>query len=350
MIRLLTLLIIMLGLFIPTSQAQINTPVIINIDGDLWAWDGGISTQLTDWGFNGDPIISPDGTRVAYVSMAAVFVDWLQTISGAGGFEPPQNIWILDLPLRQTYRIADQPADAVYTGPESPGKYMLRSTPTWSPNGRQLAWLDYDVNTLSGQNEGTASIRVYDIVTGQSYILDSFTFTNFLSPSNLYGITWGSPGIAVFLEEDIVRIYHPTGSIISHNIVETRFDGWIEDNLFNTNSPDSWLAWEDLQTTASGIPEMYSLSAPDGTSFYLTGGNWVISFPNQEPIMIGNRVTPYSISPDGLCGLYGVYEPDPVTGFYAYTLTSYCPNSRTEIGRYNAIRPVWGAVGWRVKS
>src|SRR5687768_10444848 len=39
-------------------------PIILNIEGDLWAWDGADQpmTQLTDWGMNEEPILSPDGT------------------------------------------------------------------------------------------------------------------------------------------------------------------------------------------------------------------------------------------------------------------------------------------------
>ncbi len=126
----------------PVAAQPAPGPIILNIDGDLWAWDGPDQPleQLTFWGANYRPILSPDGTRVAYTSMPQVARDWLRAAAGAGGFDIPLNIWMLDIPSGHTYRIADQPADAAYAGPNQPGRYTLRTEPAWSPDGTQLVW------------------------------------------------------------------------------------------------------------------------------------------------------------------------------------------------------------------
>ncbi|MCA9912000.1 MAG: PD40 domain-containing protein, partial [Anaerolineae bacterium] len=63
-------------------QAQASPdPILLNIQGDLWAWTSADQPlqQLTDWGANEAPILSPDGRRAAYLSTSSLFVDWART-------------------------------------------------------------------------------------------------------------------------------------------------------------------------------------------------------------------------------------------------------------------------------
>jgi hypothetical protein len=352
-------------------------PIIMTTDGDLWAWNGaGLPlTQLTGWGRNGGPVLSPDGTRAAYLSVSSIFVDWAQKqTGGGGGYYVPENIWMLDIPSGHTFRIADQPEDAVWDGPNNPGRYILRSSPSWSPDGQQLAWLDLQIDTITFTSEdqiGTAQVVVHDLVSGTVHVLDSFPITSVVT-SGVRDVEWGRPGIAVKIGvgDDAypwdLRVYNLAGDLIAQNHFEdwdysVLFGStWIQeqdqDYLFNAVNEGTWLNWRTGQTEAmSGLPEMYSLSAPDGASFYLSGDTWYLVLPGQAPINLGpvnlgDAVRPFGISRDGQAVVYGRWEIDPSTGFHAYTIIVHYPDHQVEIGRIqSAPGVVWGPVGWRVR-
>ena len=48
--------------------------------GDLWSWDGTASAlkQVTNWGFQQDMSLSPDGKQVAYTSYPQVVADFIR--------------------------------------------------------------------------------------------------------------------------------------------------------------------------------------------------------------------------------------------------------------------------------
>jgi hypothetical protein len=346
-------------------------PIILTTDGDLWAWNGAGQplTQLTTWGRNGGPVLSPDGTRAAYRSVSSIWVDWAQRqTGGSGGYSPPENIWMLDIPSGHTYRIADQPADAVWDGPVNSGRYILRSAPDWSPDGQQLVWLDLRIDTITFTSEdqvGTAQVVVHDLVSGTVHVLDSFPIA-FRVTSVSSDVAWGHPGIAVKigLGDDTylwdLRVYSPAGDLIAqhhfagydyHGLFDsTWFQEQDQDYLFDTAGGGTWLNWRTGQTEPmSGLLELYSLTAPDGASFYLSGDTWYLALPGQAPIDIGDSVHPYGISRDGQAVVYNRWEPNSPTGFPNVVIVQY-PDHQVEIGRYqHAPGIVWGPVGWRVR-
>jgi hypothetical protein len=43
---------------------ETGSPLVFSLNGDLWSWaEGGALQQLTEWGYNERPVMSPDGTR-----------------------------------------------------------------------------------------------------------------------------------------------------------------------------------------------------------------------------------------------------------------------------------------------
>src|SRR6185369_1223410 len=62
--------------------AQSNPPVILMVNGDLWSWREGdaVPSQLTYYGHNLDFDLSPDGTTIAYDSVAKIAVDAIQRV------------------------------------------------------------------------------------------------------------------------------------------------------------------------------------------------------------------------------------------------------------------------------
>ncbi len=141
--------------------------------GALYSWAPGETALLreTHYGYNDAPILSPDGSKVVYLSLPLEFVQALQSGQDpTQGMGPePTNIWLMDLttavndPARFV-RIADQvaglPTDA------EPGAFQRRSNPVWSPDSTRIAWLelDYVTTAFSGR------IMVYDTRMGITQI------------------------------------------------------------------------------------------------------------------------------------------------------------------------------------
>lgn len=85
--KLITLLILLLIDFVPARSAEIATPLIISLDGDLWAWSDSVKSfkQLTHWGGNRSAVLSPDGKFVAYLSIPTRVMADLKKNGGYGG-------------------------------------------------------------------------------------------------------------------------------------------------------------------------------------------------------------------------------------------------------------------------
>ncbi len=352
------------------ASAQYPTqPVILNIDGDLWAWEakGQPLTQLTDWGYNYNPTMSPDGTRIAYSSYASSFVDWLQTVQGAGGFLPPENIWIFDLPSRQTFRIAEQPANAAFNGPEQPGTYTMRQELTWSPDGGYIAWIEIMATPESalgdGQYKNQIAIAVYDLASRATLFVDWFSVTgeSLRTGVDRYGLGWNESGIVLETrgaqgsgEASTYRLYDLMGGI--HNEVTStasRYTGAITYNgveyLFDGRDPEQWLNWETgAAEPVAGRLEYYSPTTPMGAIFYPVDGEWYLELPGQTPLKLGDQVRPYGISRDGQAVLYGRNEINPDTGFYGYTVILHWRDDAVKIGHYERIEALTGPMSWRV--
>ena len=169
-----------------------NQPVYAWMRGDLWAYHlaTGAARQLTHWGYNGGPILSPDGARLAFLSTSADFAaQWENGSAQQTGGTPPANIWVMDLADETFTLIADQ------TG-ASPAGYR-RSPPEWSPDGKRMAWLEIDPQR---QAIDSASLQLYDFHMN--------THAAFPSPIDLGiqgadiilpSLRWGQAGIARLL-------------------------------------------------------------------------------------------------------------------------------------------------------
>lgn len=367
-----SLLPIFAALLALTGFAAAQTPVepvILNVNGDLWAWEGAGQplAQLTDWRHNSGASLSPDGTRIAYPSSASVFVDWLQTVQGAGGFVSPENIWILDLPSRQTFRIADQPADAVYNGPEQPGKYTLRSALTWSPDGTQLAWVELRVEPSAFAADTVTNIVhliIYDLVSRTTRELEPSPVTTNRPRGGVewFDIVWGEAGLALAERSPGMtpawryRIYNPADGtrLAAFGPVNTGASAWLtvdgQDYLFDPQKRDTLLDWRtgEMATMPHNL-EIFSRITPDGAYFSSADGDaWTLHLPGQAPVELGDDVRPYGISRDGTAALYGRYELIPAIESYGYMVVHHSAAGAVDIGGYRNVTALAGPVAWRV--
>ncbi len=220
MSRLFSAMLVLIGALLLVSGVgaqSIHQPVYAYREGDIWRYDltANTATQLTEWGYNGGPILSPDGRKIAYLSTSAEFVAQFEAgnVTQTSG-TAPANVWVMDIATESFTLVADQ------TGASGAG--YLRSLPDWSPDSRRLAWLQIDPNV---QDLDSATLQVYSVDSGTTSILHS-TVNLGLQESHIRmpSIRWGEGGIAwllfIYLKGDsnpflFIEFLNPVGDAVS---------------------------------------------------------------------------------------------------------------------------------------
>lgn len=172
-----------------TVAQSAERPIYSYRNGDIWKYDltSETATKLTNWGYNGGPILSPDGGKIAYLSVSSDFKSQFEAgaTSQTGG-TAPANIWIMDVATESFTLIADQ------TGAGAAG--ILRSLPSWSPDGRQLAWLQLDPNTQALED---GQLRLHNFDNGITSTLAAGVDLGFQGDDiRMPSLRWGGGGIA----------------------------------------------------------------------------------------------------------------------------------------------------------
>ena len=217
-------IVVIIGILLSAGGARaqpIAQPIYAYRDGDIWRYDleANTAAQLTDWGYNGGPILSPDGGKIAYLSTAAAFIARFEagSITQSSG-TAPGNIWVMDIATESFQLVADQ------SGASEAG--YLRSLPDWSPDSRQLAWLQIDPNR---QDLDAASLQVYSLDDGRTGVLHSNVNLGHQGPHiRMPSIRWGEGGISwllfTYLTGDenpvlLIEILNPTaGATVQYNL------------------------------------------------------------------------------------------------------------------------------------
>ena len=189
---------------LPKIQAQpASTPLYLHVGtsttGDLWsaAAPGAPLKQMTNWHYNYAPVLSPDGQYIAYLSAPRSVVSDILA-NGARSGPPPANVWVIKVATGETVQVADQPATANFDA----GGYINRPTPAWSPDSKQLAWLE-----LAGYSGGKPQYQLvaYDISDFKAP-KNTFIVKNapgYMLPANgMVGerVAWSAAGIAYTVE------------------------------------------------------------------------------------------------------------------------------------------------------
>ncbi|MBN2304284.1 MAG: SH3 domain-containing protein, partial [Anaerolineae bacterium] len=173
---------------------QTDQPLVFLKDGDIWSWNGSAVTRLTTWGYNERPILSPTGQWIAYNSWAQITIDAVSAGQPVMGFIP-SNIWVMDprTGTSSAFRAADQPANAVLNGDIAQTRAVMRGTPTWSPGGDQLAWVELAVP------ESFYQLVVFDMSSRTSRVLVSGLPSPFADGGFIpvHDVIWSAKGIIV---------------------------------------------------------------------------------------------------------------------------------------------------------
>jgi len=170
---------------VSNAQQQAINGMVMLVDGDLWSFDPqtGSTQQLTSWGYNGIPVVSPDiaATYIAYRSVSERHVNSGDIYAG----DRPSNIWLLNKQDGSFRRIADHPA------------YLdtIRSTPDWSPDGTRLTWTELDI-TPGEFSLSNARLVTYNINTNQKDIITTdFNIGHQDGGLHMPRVDWGEGGI-----------------------------------------------------------------------------------------------------------------------------------------------------------
>jgi hypothetical protein len=349
------------------ASGSTSAPVILLLTsqkgsvGDIYTWNIASQSlkQLTSWGYNSAPRVSPDGKWLAYLSMSQAAVSAM-TQGQAMNVYTFANIWLLKPYTEEAIRIADQPQNATFAS----GNLISRGGPVWSPEGTSVAWIEGDVH---GER-----VAIYTLSSKKT-----FTFPLNLPPGCCEGASpalyFGRSGIAITNQEgtpittnEVIYVFNTLGQqlakIASSGNFSIRAMGWI------TDGNNEYLGGHDMNgvltvvdalgnpqlITPQGYPEMYNPNAPDGLSAYSVKypSQWALTSQGQKFAEINDiwAASDISIAPDG----QGIVYQQKVEGanvpggkVFAYLL-----NGQTIpiIPQLRVLAVTWGATVWRIHN
>jgi len=284
----------------PASLPPAPGQLIVLQAGHLSALDSasGDLAPVLDTGYVADPVLSSDGKQLAYLYYPS---DPAQNPS-------PAEVWSVTLEDGTATRLAGVRVDA------DPG--LVRTAPTWSPDGSQVAWgeLDPSADSLPGYLPYTAVAA--DVASGRTEAISPLDLTPDFADT-LPPVDWGERGLAYlqpqptwtasFGAPPILLVYNTRGIIgvnapinpltIGYRWVQTP-DGQRLALLYGDGSWDLIDAGTSTSELLSGGLMMTNAAAPDGPALYVvahpdpagmaTLDGWLVDAAGQvSPLLAG---------------------------------------------------------------
>ena len=339
-----------------------GAPVILLLDsgkgtmGDIYKYDVATRSikQLTTWGYNFPPVVSPNGQWLAYLSVSQSAVNAIQS-GTAMNAQVYANIWLFNPYTEDAVRIADQPANASYAS----GNLIARmTTPVWSPDSSSVGWIE-------GNNQGLR-LGIYTLAS-KSAATYPLNLPAICCEGASWGMFWGRSGIAIMGNEgtfdhteQVVYVFSPRGERLVRTVLAT--DTYLEYGWTIDNNNREYLAgvtngeftvvdpFNNGGIAIRGYPELYSINAPNGMAVHQ--GNdpsvWTVTRQGQNLTDLTNLtdVRNLSIAPDG-SGVLNI-QGDYLRGGKLFAVLA---NGQTVqiTPPARLITATWGAWVWRIQ-
>ena len=250
-------------------------PVISDSEGvvSVCAPETGEVTVIADSEPSSGATLSPDGTMIAYRSEAVGVREAIDDQIVNLPSQIPSNIWLWEVGSEESVLIAGQPEEATISA-DIGFEYMVeRSVPVWSPDGTQLAWGEFNLDTWTYQ------IMVYNLEDETVAVLIEEPPSGFQDVVFYpYPPSWGDGGIVFvqpnFIEgadgspevQDAVSIFDPVDGNLIYSAIVTEGE-------INTITTWQWLnegmmlaleledgSWEALDVESG---ELSKIEAPE---------------------------------------------------------------------------------------
>jgi hypothetical protein len=141
-------------------------------------------------------------------------------VEGVGQYSgpTPEDMRLLDLTTGLDRRLAGQPDPAFYAVEGQPDNVIARSGATWSPDGAQLAWTEFQFSDME-----TITLAVYDLAAGAAVSLPLALPSQYGVPGPIQ-VVWTRSGLALHsyrydpaIGDGVTEIYvyAPDGRLLS---------------------------------------------------------------------------------------------------------------------------------------
>lgn len=312
-------------------------------------------------------LVSPDRTRFVVGTQPQVVADVIAAQGGIGGGPLPIDLWMCDLQNNLLRKIAEQPANAVFLAGDVPDNVTIRSYPSWSPDGTALVWTE--------QQPGQPyNMMLYRLTTDTIVQIPLTEVPESIGIPSAPEPLWSSMGVLFFVfgiddvtfeNTETVYVYNNEGVFVgSQELNRSGEQGdFIADRILVMSGGTEYLGVQMFQAgwmlvnpltgeklPMFGLPELYSVSAPDGLSLIVQTDenyhtNWQLNDLAGKPTFENYPRTRMAISPDGTTLALGT----SMIELWRAGTTTPLPGSEGFADDLGASIS-WGVLRWRVKE
>lgn len=221
--------------------------------------DGSELNQITTYRYNADPVLSPDGQRIAYRSVPISITSLPNPTSRL--HEGQYNIWVITIDGEKAWQLTQSEE--------------IRSVPTWSADSRRVAF--------SQGVEGELIEVEIDDESSRQLARDAFA-PRYRPDGNGIGFITGDGGLT-WMDEDGSTYTIVSATQLPGNSAIHDFD-WF---------PDSHHLAYTLATdipSETGTPDPAAIRGPDYSV-------WIASLASPDPVKLADQLHDVDVSPDG---------------------------------------------------